>query len=248
MDALVNIADELFDRLPLPDSLLTRIERERFVGTGEAGEGLFATFWQVEQACKKEWKTEPRFFELPFGPFPRDRVHYPDPSLAEPVPLSGEKGTFFLKGVVDRLEVASGKGFLIIDYKTGAPPRFGDIQKGEYLQLPLYLAAMRQALGVLGLENRPLGAVIFQVSEKAVQRNLLFADPEAPIPVDKKTPVPASPQMPEATLEAFLQKQIDTASGYVQAIREGRFSHTEDLKACERCPFRPTCRVSTLRS
>ncbi|RMG67975.1 MAG: PD-(D/E)XK nuclease family protein [Calditrichaeota bacterium] len=246
LEQLLEIAGNLFDRLPLPNSLLTDVERERFVGSDQQ-EGLFHRFWQAELEYLKSWRTRPQFFELPFGPFPPERVHYPDPSLSRPVQLKGNLGHFFLKGVVDRLEEAPGHGFLVMDYKTGSPPRFGDIQQGLYLQLPLYVAAMAQVAGDLGLPDRPLGGVIYQLNEKEVKRNLIFVDGAAPIPGNKNTPVLNSDNPDGLSMEQFLQQVIDDALKYVAGIQAGNFPHTTDLSRCARCPFKPTCRVDGTR-
>ncbi|UCC63886.1 MAG: exodeoxyribonuclease V subunit gamma, partial [Anaerolineae bacterium] len=57
---------------------------------------------------------------------------------------------FRLRGLIDRIDRASGGRLRVIDYKTGGPAAFGRraVVQGKKLQLPLYALAARDVLGL----------------------------------------------------------------------------------------------------
>lgn len=83
-------------------------------------------------------------FEVPFG--------LEDPgSTAEPVAIPIRGGTLLVKGRIDRLEYDPGERFRVIDYKTGSSgwkPGDDSVDGGRALQLPVYMLAASERLGI----------------------------------------------------------------------------------------------------
>jgi hypothetical protein len=83
--------------------------------------------------------------ELTFGRHDR-------PSAPPVHVLLGDGRTLLIRGSIDRVD-SGPDGLAVIDYKTGAAKRYGDLSAenptdhGRYLQLGLYAAAARQMLG-----------------------------------------------------------------------------------------------------
>ena len=78
----------------------------------------------------------PRHFELWFGREPA-------------VSIQTGVGPVSFHGRIDRIDAGDGKGFRVIDYKTGSLKKFKDqdLAKGTHLQLPVYLLAAAYLLG-----------------------------------------------------------------------------------------------------
>lgn len=95
----------------------------------------------------------PKFFELGFG-FKKDKSD--TLKLLDPL-----KQDLLLRGKIDRVDVdPSGKFGLVIDYKTGGEFRRASLDFGTALQLPLYLLAIKQRLGL-----KAVGALIYKINE-----------------------------------------------------------------------------------
>ncbi|MDX1764667.1 MAG: PD-(D/E)XK nuclease family protein, partial [bacterium] len=92
----------------------------------------------------------PAHFEASFGMIPRQQS---DPlSTAEPLIIDSASAPIGLMGKVDRIDVSGGdagrRHFSVLDYKTGKhAPSSNAIVQGESLQLPLYTAWAKGALG-----------------------------------------------------------------------------------------------------
>ena len=88
----------------------------------------------------------PSYFEYAFGAGKTDFLRLPDGT-----------GEILLKGSVDRIDVdPSDRSAVVIDYKRSSRALSKKLARGEEIQLPLYLLAARQLLGLepAGMEHR----------------------------------------------------------------------------------------------
>jgi ATP-dependent helicase/nuclease subunit B len=77
--------------------------------------------------------------------------------------LKGESRDIPLTGFVDRIDVdPSGQYALVVDYKTGKSFSASQLENGTSLQLPFYLLAVQQKLGL-----KPLGGHLYALSKGA---------------------------------------------------------------------------------
>ncbi len=77
--------------------------------------------------------------------------------------LKGRTKEVLLRGKVDRIDVTpDGEFALVIDYKTGKPFYLKALENGTALQLPLYLIAVGEKLGL-----KPLGAHLYSLTDAA---------------------------------------------------------------------------------
>jgi CRISPR/Cas system-associated exonuclease Cas4 (RecB family) len=91
----------------------------------------------------------PGAFEARFGRLPYGNEHEDPLSTDEPLALNIGGGTVLVHGRVDRIDWDGRKTqFRVIDYKTGKFYKGGLLDRGESLQLPLYLHAAARALGL----------------------------------------------------------------------------------------------------
>ncbi len=103
----------------------------------------------------------PSYLEYSFGsrrsPVRSDPRSTETPALIQ---LSSDpEDKMLLRGKVDRVDV-DGDDFIIIDYKTGNIPSYESIRKGYNMQLPLYLMACEQLLGL-----EPAGGAYYQLKD-----------------------------------------------------------------------------------
>ena len=77
----------------------------------------------------------------------------------------------FIRGRIDRIDLAPDGNFLIYDYKSGAQhPKTKDIEEGTALQLPLYLLAFEKISG-----GRGIGGGYYTI-RREVNRRIVLAD------------------------------------------------------------------------
>ncbi len=124
---------------------------ERVLNEAPRREGFRETAWwaqtrieivenvraSLEALAEADGEFVPSLFETPFGLRGQP-----------PLVVAGEDDSLRLRGVIDRVDVASDGTVRVIDYKTGGRSAFTNtaVAKGKKLQLPLYALAARDAL------------------------------------------------------------------------------------------------------
>ncbi|MGE5590230.1 MAG: PD-(D/E)XK nuclease family protein, partial [Bacillota bacterium] len=124
---------------------LWRVKRAEIIGRV-----LALLDWELDRTAGSG--LSPTWLEMGFGVPGLDPDSRPEPIwIGEPqggaTGAGGSDTGFFLKGKMDRLDLAEDGGFMILDYKTGVSPSSTDIEVGRDLQVPLYLEAARALLG-----------------------------------------------------------------------------------------------------
>lgn len=90
-----------------------------------------------------------RSYELRVGPLRAGEIDPNPRSTDAPLVIEIDGRSLSFQGRIDRVEWDDSGRFRIIDYKTGRVwKKQGDIESGEALQLPLYVRAAAQALGL----------------------------------------------------------------------------------------------------
>ncbi len=255
LDTLLQITEEELDKIPVPKSILWQLEKEFYTGNSQH-QGLLPAFWEYEQNITKQSQTVPTHFELSFGN-EHEQPNNVDPySVEEPFKLQSGGEEFRFRGKIDRVEIGGNGELLVVDYKTGTIPNLKSMWEGEVLQLPIYLKAGHHILEQKYENLEKVGGAIYLLKKaKEIQKKILFWDqsfmfgePEpsksALIPNDKYS-IDNTP----ATLDDFIERSLNFATGYIRDIRRGRFPHTSEKKNCIRwdgtqCDFLPLCRVN----
>jgi ATP-dependent helicase/DNAse subunit B len=133
---------ELWEEEPLRGDRYYKIELER--------KNMMEMIFQVLQTELIEKKPpisglEPAYFEYAF----------------EDLSLKGKNRTIRLRGKIDRIDTdPNGRYGLVIDYKTGKQFKMSFLEKGVFLQLPFYLIAAREKLGL-----KPLGGHLYSLAQ-----------------------------------------------------------------------------------
>ena len=142
-------------------------------------------------------------------------------------------------GTLDRVDLdASGRRALIMDYKLGSPPEYGAIQRGQSLQMPLYLLAVERVFNKVGAvacydSARETGRRRFHRSEHVSQRQF---SPLAPL--EDGTMVTPLNRSQYADL---LKTAEATAIRLARAIVDGNIEATPG-DHCRACAYRDVCR------
>ena len=180
--------------------------------------GLWAFWW-------------PRFLRLAewFAAVDRNlrgagRVAWPE--ARGEVALDGPAGPFTLTAKADRVDRLADGGLVIVDYKTGEPPKLGDVKQGLAPQLPLE-AVIAQAGGFEGVPGGAVSALQYW--------RLSGGEPPGEI-----APAKADPADLAETARAGLARLIacfdDPETGYaavprpLQAPRFNDYAHLARLK------------------
>lgn len=227
-----------------------KIDRERLLGSDMLN-GLIEG-WVDSEIARSEGGSRlvPEFFEVGFGSGVTAREGT-DPILSREGEL--EIYSVHVRGKVDRVEVVR-EGDLIYyavaDYKTGAPPQRGDIEKGLSLQLLLYLEVIRHILAdffSVPLENvRPAGGIYYRLNASRVEakESWLFVPNELKKSIVDRNRSSRDPETVEE-LEEKMREAFTHAADYVEGIATGHFPVTthDVTKVCRGCEFHSTCRV-----
>jgi RecB family exonuclease len=168
----------------------------------------------------------PRRFEVSFG--------------TERAPVELQRGLdfggFTLSGKIDRIDVdplsASG---IVQDYKLGAAHSAARIESDARLQIPLYILALRDLVGI-----EPLGGLYRGLSGKREARALLLA-------TAREESVPGLAErdyLGEGEFWGQIERAGERAAAAVDRIRQGDVRHDPRGGSCPAwCDLWPMCRV-----
>ena len=171
--------------------------------------------------------------------------HYDAASCAEPLLLNVVDGgpPVAICGTLDRVDFDStGTRALVLDYKLGRPPTFGEIQRGQSLQMPLYLLAMERVFNKVGAvacydSAQERGRRRFHRSEHVSARQF------APVtPLEDGTSVTP---LNRAQYTDLLKTAEATAIRLARAITSGNIDATPG-DHCRNCAYGDVCRTSQL--
>lgn len=182
---------------------------------------------EIKLISDMEYPLLPEFTEWEFG-----EGGIP-PLIIERPPLEKKA---LIAGVADRIDVdEEHKTFTITDYKTGGTDAvIGKIRKGEHLQLPLYLIAVKT---LLLKDKKPVGAFLFSLKDmekkhgiaRKEMRKFYFSS------MNRKMFVR------DDEWDELIEIAEQSAATYIQNIREAIFA--EDESNCPAlCDFKDICR------
>ncbi|MBI1977379.1 MAG: exodeoxyribonuclease V subunit gamma [Candidatus Omnitrophica bacterium] len=163
----------------------------------------------------------PRYFEYEF----RDLV------------LKGVRRTMVFRGKIDRIDLDPHERFaLVIDYKTGKPFQFHSLANGTALQLPLYLIAVREKLGLL-----PLGGHLYSLAT-AKSSGFHHRDHLKQAGVSTRKGV----SLDEKEFESCLERSVSFAERFVEAIEQIKIP-VRPRDCVPYCPYSAVCRIEKWR-
>ena len=184
----------------------------------------------LEQFLRREVELglplEPRRFEVSFG----------SERAATELQRGLELGDFALSGKIDRIDVDpfSARG-IVQDYKLGEAHSAARIESEARLQIPLYVLALRDLVGI-----EPLGGVYRSLSGKREARGLLRASA-------REDAVPGFAErdyLDEDEFWAAAERAKERAARAVERIRRGDVAHDPRWGSCPSwCDLWAMCRV-----
>ena len=151
--------------------------------------------------------------------------------------LKGERREIMLRGKIDRIDLDSeGKYGLVIDYKTGKKFNAKFLKNGVLLQLPFYLIAAREKLGL-----KPLGGHLYSLSKTAStgfhhKDNLA----EAGIATRKGS------HFPGKEFDEVIHRSIRFAEKFVGGIEHAEIP-VKPRDCVSYCPYSAVCRIEKWR-
>ncbi len=208
-------------------------EKEKLFGLPEdENEGILHKYLMNEK--ENAGGFSPKYFEASFG---RNRGKHSDPELFSEEPI--KVGDVNMRGKIDRIEMSDDSRFFnVVDYKTGSKKvTLPEIENGLYLQLPLYLFAVRETLkNNLSLEVSP--GQMFIYSLKFARDN--FGKNQIKLTRKKE-------ENYEELNEKLFKSLMERIEEYVNSISSGKFNLSNlpdrEQKVCSYCNFKSVCRV-----
>lgn len=170
----------------------------------------------------------PAHFEWCFGASTQDALV---------LPCATSREAAFIGGRIDRIDVEPGKKrFLVLDYKTGNVGSLKEkLLQGLFLQLPLYILAVRT---LLLKDHETAGGLLIEVKKGEKKQGMVDkAFNKSHFHLHSR----AGALLKKEELENLLARVAEQVGIYVTQIREGYFSPTP--KACHSyCDYREICR------
>jgi RecB family exonuclease len=204
---LVRAIDLAVDALSLPPGSLA---------VAELRHGLrrqLASF--VRSEAELPHRFQPRYLEKSFDPL--------------------DLGGFGVTGRIDRIDVdpTSARG-LIHDYKSTNAESAAEVRRNRRLQLPLYMLALRDRLGL-----EPVGGVYRGIKKGATRGLLREAERDG---IESFAP---ADYLDEEAFWGLVEEAVETARTAVARIRRGDVRHDPTGGECPSwCDAHPICRVA----
>jgi ATP-dependent helicase/nuclease subunit B len=191
---------------------LAEIERRRLIQTMERYVDQLRAYDNDPDA-----RATPHLFEVEFGD---------DDSRHPYLELGRGQRMVRLQGKIDRIdlvETPEGRGFRVIDYKSGAGPSATEVRKSRMLQLPLYAMAVEQI--ILADQALTLRDVGYWALKKDGYKPIAFSEWRAV----------------QEALESYVAELVDR-------LRRGIFVVDSQVDGCEGfCDYRAICRIRQAR-
>ena len=249
-DLLKDIALQSFEELKY-QGLLWDLEKEIYFGN-DSQPGLWKSFLDEEEKEFNNSGFKPVLFETEFGKsFKKPKSGFD----SIPFKIENENRIIQLFGKIDRIDVDNIGNAIIYDYKTGRSGfnlNFNDIFFGMSLQLPVYVAAVKEAFKVLKFKMDAIAAGYYLVKDSEnCERKTIFAD------VQKKPDIKISRsggKLPNSSLtegddEFGIDELINQTKNYIldytDNLFDGYFRHTKYPKKdhCSKyCTYKMVCR------
>ena len=212
------VFDELWEEEPLAGDRYYKIELEK-----KRMQKMILDVLRLELVKKKPpiENLTPAYFEYKF----------------EALSLKTETRELRLTGKIDRIDVdASGKFALVIDYKTGKPFKASSLENGTSLQLPIYLMAVREKLGL-----KPLGGHLYSLS-RATSTGFHHKGhlTEAGVSTRKGS------KLSEKEFEDLLKNAIRYAEQFAGGIERAEIP-VRPRDCVDFCPYSAVCRIEKWR-
>jgi ATP-dependent helicase/nuclease subunit B len=149
-----------------------------------------------------------------------------------------------LRGQLDRVDVSPDGDAMVVDYKLAVSDSsrklLRDIREGISFQMPVYLAAVREAMAAT-----PKGAVLFPVRKGRGARGLVRSDA-----AEGLAPAGRLEVLDEGELEALLEETGAAIANIARRVHAGDIAvEPRTTDRCHRgaCPFVDLCRVEPWR-
>lgn len=226
------LAEEVFGNINF-DTPVTMHDWIKIAGKDDHDTGTLLYAFLINEANEETFK--PVLFEKTFT------AEYPVPG--------DEEEKFVLRGTIDRVEINKELGiYAVVDYKTGSKiPSNADMEKGQSLQLPLYMSVAGKVLKEAGIdgEYEPAEMYIYKIDKKKgeVLKKAIRGTKVSRKKLEKPADIAALKEYQAGMIACNREKILE----YAGNIYSGRFTLLEKYKPaeppCSYCAFHDICRV-----
>jgi RecB family exonuclease len=203
----------------------------------------------MAQAVVNAEAAESRHIGSPLTPSSFEWEFGKDHDNALEIEVGGDE-PLLVRGRVDRVDLDSDRSrFLVIDYKTGGADQvINKIEKGEHLQLPLYIDAVGRslypnalAMGGLLVVIKEMEAASDEKKTAGKQKGLVREEFEGTcFRVGR-----AHSKVDEERMDELIALAREHAAGFAGGIRDGIFAATDEAN-CRNCDYGDICRHKRL--